>query len=579
MSAFDLVVTGGTVIDGTGAAGRPADVGVRGGRIAEVAAPGALAGDAAERVDATDRVVMPGVVDLHTHYDAQLAWDPTASPSPLHGVTTVVGGNCGFGLAPAGDEHAPYLARLMARVEGIPLEAIEAGVGWSWRGFGDWTASLEAGGMAINAGFLAGHCALRRVAMGERAVGETATAADVAAMVALLHDALDAGALGFSTSRSHTHHDGDRNPVPSRAAGDDELLALCAAVRDHPGTQLEAIVPGCINGFSGDEQQLLAAMSVAAQRPLNWNVLGVAGGDHHLAQLAASDVAAQVGGRVVALTLPQGMRIRLSFVSGMVLDALPGWAETLFALPPPQRLAALADADVRRRLDAGAQSPDAGIIGLLANWSRLRIVETFSDATAAYEGRRVGDIAAERGVDPFDALCDIVVADELRTGISPEMPPEPPEVWQARLAAWRDPRTLVGGSDAGAHLDMMCGAAYSTFLLGPAVRDLELLAIEEAVHLLTGAPADFYGLADRGRLVPGAAADLAVVDPATVGPGAERTVADLPGGASRIVADAHGVGDVVVAGTAIVRHGTFTGATPGRVLRSGTDTATVGLSP
>ncbi|MCB1262488.1 MAG: D-aminoacylase, partial [Acidimicrobiales bacterium] len=216
-----------------------------------------------------------------------------------------------------------------------------------------------------------------------------------------------------------------------RAAGDDELLALCAAVRDHPGTQLEAIVPGCINGFSGDEQQLLAAMSVAAQRPLNWNVLGVAGGDHHLAQLAASDVAAQVGGRVVALTLPQGMRIRLSFVSGMVLDALPGWAETLFALPPPQRLAALADADVRRRLDAGAQSPDAGIIGLLANWSRLRIVETFSDATAAYEGRRVGDIAAERGVDPFDALCDIVVADELRTGISPEMPPEPPEVWQA----------------------------------------------------------------------------------------------------------------------------------------------------
>ncbi|MEZ5136711.1 MAG: amidohydrolase family protein [Acidimicrobiales bacterium] len=271
----------------------------------------------------------------------------------------------------------------------------------------------------------------------------------------------------------------------------------------------------------------------------------------------------------MALTLPQGMRIRLSFVSGMVLDALPGWAETLFALPPPQRLAALADADVRRRLDAGAQSPDAGIIGLLANWSRLRIVETFSDATAAYEGRRVGDIAAERGVDPFDALCDIVVADELRTGISPEMPPEPPEVWQARLAAWRDPRTLVGGSDAGAHLDMMCGAAYSTFLLGPAVRDLELLAIEEAVHLLTGAPADFYGLADRGRLVPGAAADLAVVDPATVGPGAERTVADLPGGASRIVADTHGVGDVVVAGTAIVRHGTFTGATPGRVLRSG----------
>ncbi|MFN8038969.1 MAG: amidohydrolase family protein [Acidimicrobiales bacterium] len=572
--AADLVLTGGTVVDGTGAAGRVADVVVRDGRIAAVVDAGAAeAAPGTPTIDATGCVVAPGFVDLHTHYDAQLLWDPSASPSPLHGVTTVFGGNCGFALAPAGEEHADYLARLMSRVEGIPLPAIEAGVDWRWRSFAEWSARIE-GATAVNAGFLAGHSAIRRAVMGDAAVGEEATPDQVAAMAALLRTTLAEGALGLSTSRAPTHHDGAGDPVPSRFATDDELLALCAVVAEAPGTQLEAIVPGCINGFSDDEKALLAAMSATARRPLNWNVLAQAGAEPPTNQLDASDVAAERGGRVVPLTLPQGMRLRLSFLSGMILDALPGWAD-VFGLPVPERIVALSDPEVRRRMDEGARSPDAGMIGLLARWERLRIVETFAPENARWEGGTVADVVAATGKDPFDALLDVVVADDLRTGLAPTMPPEAPEVWRARADLWRDPRVVVGGSDAGAHLDMMCGATYSTFLVGEAVRDLGLLTMEEAVAMLTTVPASLYGLRDRGRIAPGLAADLVVFDPATVGAGPDRTRDDLPGGASRLVADAVGVAHVVVNGTEIVRDGTFTGATPGAFLRSGRDTDTV----
>jgi N-acyl-D-aspartate/D-glutamate deacylase len=284
-------------------------------------------------------------------------------------------------------------------------------------------------------------------------------------------------------------------------------------------------------------------------------------------------VAAEAGGCVVALTLPQGMSIRLTFLSGMILDALPGWSE-LFGLPVPERIAALRDPDTRRRLDEGAHSPDAGIIGALARWRNLRVIETFGEQTAAFEGRTVGAIAEATGQDEFDALLDIVVADELRTGLSPTMPPASDEVWKARADAWRDERTVVGASDAGAHLDMMCGATYSSFLVGEAVRDRGLLSLEEAVRQLTTVPARLYGLRDRGRLEPGAAADIVVFDPETVGPRPERTRDDLPGGASRLIAEADGFAHVFVNGTEIVDHGSFTGATPGRLLRSGVDTDT-----
>ncbi len=575
-----VVVRGGTVVDGTGTPPVRADVVIDGERVSAIgpdagasAGAGNGTGDATV-IDADGMLVTPGFVDLHTHYDAQLSWDPYASPSPLHGVTTVLGGNCGFSIAPLGPEHADYISRMMARVEGMPLSALRAGVSWDWGSFGEWLGRFD-GRIAVNAGFLVGHSTLLRLVMGDRAVGGTATPDDVDAMVTALHAALSDGALGFSTSQVHTHNDGDGQPVPSRAAARGEMERLAVAVRDHEGTTVELIVPGCLNGFTDEEIDFLSTMSLLADRPVNWNVLGVSAmnPDGAWSQLAAGSAAAERGATVLALTLPHTMQLRLSFEHGAILDGLPGWRE-VFALPFDERIAAFSNPEVRRRLDENARSEEAGILRHLAVWDRLIFEETFAPENKRFEGRTVGEVAKERGVTPFDALLDVVVADDLRTGLRPPIP-ESEEDWAFRAEVWQDPRAIVGGSDAGAHLDTMCGAIYSTSMLGDAVRARGLLTWERAVQLLTDVPARLYGLRDRGRLVPGAYADVVVLDPTTIGHRAIRTRDDLPGGASRLYAEAVGIGHVLVNGTEIARDGVFTTATPGRVLRSGRDTDTV----
>jgi N-acyl-D-aspartate/D-glutamate deacylase len=316
-------------------------------------------------------------------------------------------------------------------------------------------------------------------------------------------------------------------------------------------------------------------MSLLADRPVNWNVLGVSSmnPDGAWNQLAAGTAAAERGATVLALTLPHTMQIRLSFEHGAILDGLPGWRE-VFALPYDERIAAFSDPETRGRLAAGAQSDEAGILRHLAVWDRLVIEETFAPENKKFEGLAVRDVATERGIDAFDALLDVVVADGLRTGLRPPIG-ESEEDWALRAQVWQDPRAIVGGSDAGAHLDTMCGAIYSTSMLGDGVRARGLLSWERAVQLLSDVPARLYGLRDRGRLVPGAYADAVVLDPTAVGHRAVRTRDDLPGGASRLYAEATGIGRVLVNGTEIVRDGEFTGAVPGRVIRSGTDTDTV----
>jgi len=570
---LDLLIRGGTVVDGTGGPARRADVGVRDGRIASI---GPTDEPAARTIDAGGLVVAPGFVDIHTHYDAQLFWDPTASPSPLHGVTTVFGGNCGFSLAPAGAAHAEYLMKMMAKVEGMPLAALQQGLTWDWSSFAEWLTALERP-LGVNAGFLCGHSALRRAVMGEDAVGGRASPAHVEAMTRLLHQALEAGAMGFSTSTAPPHNDGSGQPVPSRAAGTEELVALAGAAGDHAGTTLELILAGSLSGYTDEEVDLLTAMSLAANRPVNWNVLGVSADGRAFCehQLGASTRAAAQGARVVALTLPPGNPMRMTFLSGSPLDGLPGWREVI-TLPVPERMRALADPEVRRRLAAGAASEEAGVLRGVANWPVLRFVETFSPATAPYAGRSVAEVAAERGQDPFDALLDVVLADDLRTGLRPPPRPESAADRAYRVEVWRDERTVIGGSDAGAHLDMMCGATYSTSMLA-GVRQHGDLGLEEAIQLLADRPARLYGLRERGRLVEGWHADLVVFDPSTVGYGPETTRWDLPGGAMRLYTESTGVVHVLCNGGQVVAHGKLTGALPGRLLRSGRDTGTVGV--
>jgi N-acyl-D-aspartate/D-glutamate deacylase len=567
---LDVVIRGGTLVDGSGAAPRRGDLGIRNGRIVAL---GALDEDARLAIDAAGKIVAPGFVDVHTHYDAQAFWDGTLSPSPYHGVTSVVGGNCGFSIAPLSDTAGDYLMRMLARVEGMPLESLREGVPWSWRSFGEYLELLDAG-LAVNAGFMVGHSALRRVVMGERAVGHHATPEELDAMCRLLAASLREGGLGFSSTVSPTHNDADGQPVPSRHASREELIALARVVRDHPGTALE-FLPG-VSLFSEEQKALMADLSLAANRPLNWNVLApsAGNGDYVEAQLSATDYARERGAEVIALTVPQAMTVRINLTSGFVFDALPGWSE-LFRMSLEERKRALRDPAYRKQLDEGANSEAAGLLRGLARWENMRVIETFAEENRGLTGKTVGEIADVRGQAPFDAMIDLALADELKTSFMPPGAGDSPADWQARGRVWQDDRAVIGASDAGAHLDMIDTFALATQVLGNGVRRHGAIPLEEAVRQLTDVPARLYGLRERGRLEPGWHADVTVFDPDTVESGPTYTRYDLPAGAGRLYADARGTDHVLVNGVEIVRGGEHTGALPGTVLRSGRDTDTV----
>jgi N-acyl-D-aspartate/D-glutamate deacylase len=569
---LDYLIKDGTVVDGTGAPSRSTDVGVRDGRIVAI---GDIDEPAATVLDATGLVVAPGCVDPHTHYDAQLFWDPMASPSNVHGVTTIVGGNCGFTLAPIKARDADYIRKMMAKVEGMPLAALENGVDWQWETFADYLGRLE-GNLGVNAGFLVGHCALRRYVMGEESIGNEAKPEQVDAMIELLHTSIEAGGLGFSTTLSKTHSDGEGEPVPSRWSSRDEVLALCRATGEHEGTTLEGIVDGCLDQFEDDEIELLVDMSVTAQRPINWNVLTV---DSRVPervprQLEASSRAIEAGGRIVALTMPVLVPMNMSFLNYCALNMLPGWGDIL-GLPVPERIRKLQDSEVRKQMLARADSEEAGVFRRLADFARYVIGDTYSDANEGLSGRVVADVAAERDQDPFDTLVEVVVDDDLRTILWPMPPDNDPESWAMRKEVWADDRAMLGGSDAGAHLDRMCGAPYTTRFLGDCLRGRRLATLERAVQMITDEPAQLFGLKDRGRLAEGHHADIVVFDPETIGSENATLVNDLPGGTARLTAGANGVVRVLVNGVETVADNAPTGALPGAVLRSGRDTTTV----
>ncbi len=566
---LDYLIKGGTVIDGTGNVRRRTDVGVADGTITVV---GSTDDRAARTIDASGLVVCPGFIDLHTHYDAQIMWDPYATPSSLHGVTTVIGGNCGFGVAPLTDGSADYVSRMLAVVEGMPLAALQQGLSWDWQSFGDWLTRLD-GNVALNVGFLVGHSVLRRLAMGDEAVGTAADASQLSRMVDLLHDSLTAGGLGFSSSWAPTHVDGNGQPVPSRSATADELTALAAAAGQHPGTTL-AFIPG-VQPFSDAEINAMIGMSKYANRPLNWNVFRVTEDDAELAEsrLVSAALGDQQGARIVALAFPGLSEFIFTFKNSTPFTALPGWSPTM-QLSVEDRMNAFRDPEVRQRLGQGASSVK-GQISYLARWAEYRIVEGFSEENKKLVGQTIGEIAARRGGDPFDTVLDVALADGLRTPFSGPLSGDDPATWKLRSQYWGDPRTVIGGSDAGAHLDATCGARYTSDFLGHSVRDRQLLPLERAVQLITDAPARLVGLHDRGRIEEGFRADLVLFDPDHIGPGPVYTRQDLPGGASRLFSDPSGIEHVFVNGVEIVRSNTLTGALPGTVLRSGRNLSTV----
>lgn len=568
---LDTKITGGVLVDGTGAPRRPASVGIRGGTIVAV---GEVDEPAQKVIEADGRAVTPGFIDVHTHLDAQAFWDPSLSPSPLHGVTTAVSGNCGFSIAPLSAESGAYLMPMLARVEGMPLEALRTGVPWNWTTTGEYLDLLD-NRLAVNVGFMVGHSAIRRFVMGEAANSRTATPEELEAMKRLLREGLQAGGMGFSTTTSASHSDASGRPVPSRLADATEMVELARVCGEFEGTSLELLPKGATSGqaFDPEVAELMISMSAAARRPLNWNVITPTARslDAWLAKLAVGDQAQARGAKVVGLTMPVDMKARFSFHAGFVLDMFDGWGDFL-VLPVEDRLRVLSDRGERKRLQVLAEG--TADMRHLSNWGKLLIVETFSPETAPYRGRVVADIAAEKGCDPFDALVDIVVADGLRTTFARNTPDPSEADWEARAQVWRDPRALIGASDAGAHLDMIAAFRYSTGMLAEAVRLRDLLSLEEAIGMLTGSAARMYGMVGRGVIAEGAHADILVIDTDTVGSGPVGTRFDLPGGAPRLYADAIGIDHVIVEGVEVAAGGVYTGERPGRILRSGVDTRT-----
>ncbi len=565
---LDCIIKGGTVIDGTGAPGVRADVGIQAGRITSI---GTITEAARRTVDATGLAVAPGFIDVHTHYDAQIMWDPALAPSCLHGVTTVIGGNCGFTIAPVNDASVDYVTRMLACVEGMPVESLQAALKFDWHTYGEWLDKLE-GRMGLNAGFLVGHSTIRRLVMGDD-WKRAATDAEIDAMAAAVDDALKAGALGFSSSWGGAHGDHLGSPVPSRFSEAKELVRLAGVLKAYPGTRLEFIPPTTSSNIAPAAVKVMADMSAAAGCSLNWNVLavGLAGtADDIWARMSSYDEAAKHGGTVVALALPIPLQLRINLLTTVIFNSIPLFQKVM-ALPGAERLRALSDpatrAAIRKEIADGGHTER-----LTMNFTNMFVESVTAPSLKAYEGRRVGDLATERGCTSLDVFLDIAVADDLKTWFVTPPGGNDEASWKLRAQVWNDPRVIVGASDAGAHLDSSTSFAYFTDFIGPIVRDRKLISLESAVHKISDVPARFYGLKDRGRLAAGYCADIVVFDPSTVHTGKTVIRNDLPGNQSRIFAESFGVERVMVGGEDVVVKGKTTGTLTGKLLRSGRDT-------
>ena len=562
--AYDLVIRNGTVVDGTGFGSFRADVGVVGDRIACI---GPIGERGRREIDAEGQVVTPGFIDGHTHMDAQVFWDPVGVNSCWHGVTTVVMGNCGFTLAPVRAEAPELVVRNLERAEDIDPTALAAGIEWSWETFPEYLDAVEALPKGINYAANVGHSALRTWAMGERAFTDEADADDLAAMAGQLEAALRSGAVGFTTTRSEHHETSDDRPVASRLAAWSELEAL-VGVMAHVGVGM--LEGGGEHVLSPDPERRQQArdrlkdLAVRTRVPITAGLIATDPGGYEM--LALIDDIAAAGGRMIGQTHCRGINVLLSFRTRLPFDVLPEW-QSVRALSEAEQLVALRDPSTRERLASAAMNGD---------YSRWRGIGAMPrppdfDGIRVYErglppNPTVAEVARARGVSPAEAMIDLAVESELgQLFIQPSLYPQDPAVVRAAL---HHPRTVMTFSDSGAHLSQICDSSIHTHLLGHFVRDLGELTIEQAVRLLTLAPATAWGFADRGLIREGMIADLNVFDPDVVAPAVPEVVTDLPGGGKRLSQRSVGFAATVVAGEVTIVDGESQGVRPGRLLRN-----------
>jgi N-acyl-D-amino-acid deacylase len=559
---YDLVIRGGTVIDGSGLARYRADVGVAAGRIARI---GKIRERGGEEIDARGHVVAPGFIDGHTHMDAQVAWDPLGTCSCWHGVTTVVMGNCGFTLAPCRPDETHLVLRNLERAEDIPAEAMQAGIEWSWETYGQYLDAVARWPKGINYAGYVGHSALRTYAMGERAFSEPATAQDLALMKQELADALAAGAMGFTTSRTRNHETADRRPVASRVAPWDEVRELVRVMGDLGGGIFE--IAGEDTGRDPDHRRdylgRLRDLALETGVPITWGMFSSRlAPDLWLPYFALLEETAQAGGRMFAQVHSRALSVLFSFETRLPFDRLPEWRE-LRRRPFDEQRTALRDPEVRRRLVAAANAAEYGR-GVGAEARRPDYDWTFLMEDPTGPHRSMAELARARGLDPVEAIIDIAVERDLRCFF---VQPLFNENLDDVLEMMRHPRSVVTFSDSGAHVSQIMDSSLQTHVLAYWVRQRQALSLEEGVRMLTLEPAAAWGLHDRGLLREGLAADVIVFDPDRVAPLMPEVVDDLPAGARRLRQKATGFHASVVNGQVMLRDGEHTGALPGRVLR------------
>jgi len=557
---LDLVIRGGTVVDGTGWPARTADVGVRDGRVVTV---GRVEATATREVDADGLLVTPGFVDIHTHYDAQLHWDPTASPASWHGVTTLLTGNCGFTIAPSKPEDVPWLLQMLSRVEGMSADALATGVAFAGGGVGDFLDGLD-GRVGVNVGANVGHCAVRRFVMGNDASERVATEDEITAMAELVRAAMRDGAIGFTSSQLELHVAHDGRGVPSNHAAPEELIALAGVLAEFGRGSIEFIPRTFLDGYSDEDRSLIRAMAEASGRPVHLNTLTMMphAPDGWERSLEFAETAAGDGLELHPMFASNRQGAHFSLDSTFLFDEMASFRDTL-TLPEPQRSERLRDPALRARMRAEIADPKGRSFVFV--WQVLRVETVEHDRNRQWLDQTVTEVAAATGADELDAFLDLSLDEDLRTQFVLAAPPD-----QRRRDATRrmieSPVVMAGSSDGGAHLLSFCGADYTTRLLTEWVP--EVLSIEQAVARLTSVPAAAAGITDRGRIVKGVAADLLLIDRDRLAtPDSPRYVRDFPADSGRYVVDAEGYRAVIVNGETLLEDGAWTGATPGTLLR------------